>query len=99
MEHERRWRRRLAVLGPLAVAGAMILGTGGTTAHEGETGTPQASGGGPSIAVTGTGEASAPAEGVVIQIVVRRNEAGMASDATPAVKAFAAGPAGTPLTE
>jgi uncharacterized protein YggE len=100
MGNERRLSRRLAVLGPLAVAGAMMLGTGGTTAHEGETGTPQAQADGPSIAVTGTGEASAPAEGVVIQIVVRRNEsAGMAGDATPAVKAFAAGPAGTPLTE
>ncbi len=102
MEHERRWRskgtRRLAVLGPLALAGAMILGSGATTAHEGETGTPQASGGGPSIAVTGTGEASAPAEGVLIQIVVRRNDVGMASDATPAVKAFAAGRR-APLTE
>jgi uncharacterized protein YggE len=99
MGSERRFSRRLAVLGPLAVAGAMILGSGATTAHEGETGTPQASGGGPSIAVVGTGEASAPAEGVVLQIVVRRNEVGMAGDATPAVKAFAAGPTGTPLTE
>lgn len=98
MGNERRLSRRLAVLGPLALAGAMMLGTSGTTAHEGETGTPQATGGGPSIAVTGTGEASAPAEGVVIQIVVRRNEVGMAGDAT-AVRAFAAGPAGTPLTE
>jgi uncharacterized protein YggE len=103
MKHERRWRpkgtRRLAVLGTLAMAGAMIFGSGAAVAHEGGTGTPQASSsGGPSIAVLGTGEAGAPAEGVVIQIVVRRNDTGIASDSTP-VRAFAAGPAGAPLTE
>lgn len=97
MGSERRWSRRLAVLGPLAMAGAMMIGPGAAVAHEGEGATPQAGGSGPSIAVVGTGEASAPAEGVVIQIVVRRNDVGMA-DAS-AVRAFAAGPAGTPLTE
>ncbi|MEA2596339.1 MAG: hypothetical protein QOF01_2808 [Thermomicrobiales bacterium] len=100
MTHDRGWSRRLAVLGPLTVAGAMLLGIGAAAAHEGNTATPQAESGHPSIAVTGTGEASAPAEGAVIQIVVRRNDAGMANTGTPAVKAFAQGPAGgEPLTE
>src|SRR5262245_21870717 len=103
MGTERRWRprgtRRLAALGPLAIAGAMVLGSGVAVAHGDDTATPQASGSGPSIAVSGTGEASAPAEGVVIQIVVRRNDVGVAGDTTPSVRAFAAGPAGAPLTE
>jgi uncharacterized protein YggE len=69
----------------------MILGTGAAVAQVGETGTPQAVGGGPSIAVTGTGKASAPAEGAVIQIVVRRSDVAL-GDA-------AATPATEPLTE
>src|SRR5437867_12645735 len=50
MEQERRWSRRLAVVGPLAMAGAMILGTGAAAAHEGDAATMQTASGGPGIA-------------------------------------------------
>src|SRR5262245_38345134 len=91
MSSERGISRRVALLGPVAMAGAMILGSGTTAAHEGDTSTPQATSDHPSIAVTATGEGSAPAEGAVIQIVVRRLDVGVASVSEPSVNAFAGG--------
>lgn len=106
MDKERRINRRLMAFGPFAVAGALLLGLSGADAQTEGEGTPRATTtAGPSITVSAQGDASAPANGAVILLVLRWNDLSQApptsgkGDAESDQKAGGPAPAGSaPVT-